>query len=252
MVDFNIEGRIALINGGSRGIGAAIARGLAEHGAVAVLSSRKQANLDAMVRAIEAAGGKAVGIACNAGRSDQIDRLFDRIQDEFGRLDILVNNAATNPYFGPVIEAPEAAYDKTFDVNCKGYFLMAQRAAKMMVRQGKGVIINISSAEGLSPEANTGVYAMTKAANIMLTKVLARELGGCGVRCNCICPGLTKTDLSRALTENPKLLKYYAGVIPMGRIGLPQEMAGLALYLASDASSYTNGAIITCDGGVSA
>lgn len=252
MTEFSLAGRIALINGGSRGIGEAIAKGFGAHGAMVVVASRKQEGVDAVAQAINDAGGKAVAIACHAGKPDQVDALFERVRSDFGRLDILVNNAATNPYFGPFVNAPEAAYDKTFEVNCKGYFLMAQRAARMMVEQGGGSIVNVASIEGLSPSPMMGVYSMTKAAVIMLTKVIAKELGGSNVRCNCICPGLTDTHFAHVLINTPEIHDHYISGAPMGRHAQPEEMVGAALYLASDAASYTTGAVLTCDGGSSA
>ena len=251
MIDFSLTGKVALINGASRGIGEAIARAYAEHGAAVVIASRRQEAVDAVARDIEAAGGKAMPVACHAGKTDQVDALFAKIKAEYGRIDVLVNNAATNPYFGPFIAAPESMYDKTFEVNCKGYFLMAQRAAQMMVDQGGGAIINIASIEGLSPSPMMGVYSMTKAAVIMLTKVIARELGGSNVRCNCICPGLTETKFAKVLIDSPEIHDHYVQRAPLGRHAQPDEIVGAAVYLASDAASYTSGAIITCDGGTS-
>lgn len=251
MTDFNLEGQVALINGGSRGIGEAIARAFAARGATVVLASRKQENVDAVAAAITAAGGRALGVACHAGKAEQVDALFARIQAECGRLDILVNNAATNPYFGPFIMATEEAFDKTFEVNCKGYFLMAQRAARMMVEQQGGAIINIASIEGLSPSPMMGIYSMTKAAVIMLTKVIARELGGSNIRCNCICPGLTETRFAQVLINTPEIHDHYIQRTPMGRHAQPDEIVGAAVFLASDAAGYVNGAVITCDGGAS-
>ena len=251
MVDFSLKGKIALINGGSRGIGEAIAKGFAQHGATVIFSSRKQEGVDAVAKSINDAGGKAVGIACHAAKSDQVDALSSRIKADFGRLDVLVNNAATNPYFGPFIQASEEAYDKTFEVNCKGYFLMAQRAAQMMVEQNGGSIINIASIEGLSPSPMMGIYSMTKAAVIMMTKVMAKELAGAKVRCNCICPGLTETKFAKVLIDTPEIYKHYVDSAPMARHAQPEEIVGAAIYFASDASSYTTGAILTCDGGSS-
>ncbi len=251
MTSFTLENKIALITGGSRGIGAAIARGFAEQGATVIIAARKQSTIEETVTAIQASGGKASGIACHTAKATEVDALFNKIGKEFGKLDILVNNAATNPYFGPFIEAEESAFDKTFEVNVKGYFLTVQYGARMMVEQGGGSIINIASIEGLSPSPMMGLYAMTKAAVIMLTKVIARELGGSRVRCNCICPGLTETRFSRVLLETPELHKHYVDKTPLGRHALPDEVVGLALYLASDASAYVTGAIIPCDGGFS-
>lgn len=246
---FDLSGKVALVSGGSRGIGKAIGQAFAEHGATVILSSRKQEGLDAAAASICAAGGTAEGVACHVGKTEQVDALFEHIKSTHGRLDVLVNNAATNPYFGPFISAPEAAYDKIFEVNCKGYFLMAQRAGAIMVEQGEGSIINIASIEGLTPSPMMGVYSMTKAAVIMLTKVIAKELGASKVRSNCICPGLTDTDFAKLLIASPEIHELYTSGAPLGRHADPEEMVGAAVYLASGAASYTTGAVITCDGG---
>lgn len=246
---FQLSGKTALINGGSRGIGEAIARAFAEAGARVILSSRKQESVDAVAESIRAAGGDAVGRACHAAKTEQVDALFDFIRPEYGRLDILVNNAATNPYFGPLLDASESVYDKTFDVNCKGYFLMAQQAGRMMTAQNNGSIINISSIEGLHPSPMMGIYSMTKAAVIMLTKALARELGGANVRSNCICPGLTETYFAKVLIDTPEIHQRFVNSAALGRHAQPDEITGAALYFASEASSCTTGAVLTCDCG---
>ncbi|HDP35740.1 MAG TPA: glucose 1-dehydrogenase [Candidatus Hydrogenedentes bacterium] len=252
MTDFGLQGKVALVTGGSRGIGASIGGAFAEHGATVILASRKQADLDATAAAITASGGKAAGMACHVGKSEEVERLFKRIKDDYGKLDVLVNNAATNPYFGPFIYAPESMYDKTFEINCKGYFLVAQQAAQLMTNQESGgSVINIASIEGLSPSPMMGVYSMTKAAVIMMTKVMAKELAGAKVRCNCICPGLTETKFAKVLIDTPEIYKHYVENAPMGRHAQPEELVGAALYFASDASSYTTGAVLTCDGGSS-
>jgi NAD(P)-dependent dehydrogenase (short-subunit alcohol dehydrogenase family) len=252
MARFDLTGKVALVTGASRGIGAEIAKGLAEHGAEVVLTSRKQEGLDAVAQEIIAAGGKAHAIACHVGKADMVDALFEQVKATCGRLDVLVNNAATNPYFGPIILATESAYDKTFEVNCKGYFLVAQRAARMMVEQGKGSIINVASIEGITPSPMMGVYSMTKAAVIMLTKALAKELGGSNVRANCIAPGLTNTRFAQVLMDTPEIYEHYTSRAPMARHAEPEEIVGAAIYLASDASSYTTGALIAIDGGTAA
>jgi NAD(P)-dependent dehydrogenase (short-subunit alcohol dehydrogenase family) len=190
-------------------------------------------------------------MACHAGKVDEIEALVAKIQAEFGRLDILVNNAATNPYFGPAIQASESVFDKTFEVNVKGFFFMAQQAARIMVEQGSGSIINVSSIEGLSPSPMMGIYSMTKASVIMLTRVLAKELGSAGVRCNCICPGLTETRFASVLIETPEIYEHYIARAPMGRHAQPEELTGAAVFLASDAASYVTGAILPVDGGTS-
>jgi NAD(P)-dependent dehydrogenase (short-subunit alcohol dehydrogenase family) len=251
MINSDLTGKTALITGASRGIGAALAKAFAQQGAKVILASRKQPDLDAVANEIQEAGGHAVGIACHMGKADQVAALFKRIQDDVGRLDVLVNNAATNPYFGPFIMAEESVFDKTFEVNVKGYFLAAREAGRMMAAQGGGSIINIASIEGLRPSPLMGIYSMTKAAVIMMTKVMARELGGAGVRCNCVCPGLTETKFARVLIDTPEIYKHYVDTAPMGRHAQPEEIVGAVLYLASDASTYTTGAVITCDGGAS-
>jgi len=249
IADFDLSGRVAVITGASRGIGEAIARGMAEHGATVVLASRTQDALDTVAHSITSAGGKALPIACHTGRPDAIEALFQRVVAETGRVDILVNNAATNPYFGPTVDATEAVFDKTFEVNVKGYFLMAQHAGRLMVKQGKGSIINVASIVGVSPAPMQGIYSMTKAAVIMMTKVLAKELGGAGVRCNAICPGLTETKFAKVLIDTKEIYDTFVQHIPAGRHAQPSELVGAALYFASDASSYTTGAILPVDGG---
>ncbi len=245
----SLEGKIAVVSGASRGIGLAIARRFSTQGATVILTSRKQAALDEAAEGIRAQGGQAVGMACHNGDSAAIAALFERVRQEFGRVDILVNNAAANPWFGPLLDAPESAFDKTFEVNCKGYWLMAQHAGRMMVRQRGGVIINIASVEGISPSPMMGLYAMTKAAAITLTKALAKELGPDGVRCNCICPGLTETHFAKTLIETPEIHAAHMARTPLGRHAQPEEMAGAALFLASDDSAFTTGAVLVCDGG---
>ncbi|MGC8737674.1 MAG: glucose 1-dehydrogenase [Candidatus Hydrogenedens sp.] len=248
----NFAGRIALITGASRGIGKAIALGLAELGAHVIITARNAKPLEETAHQINAMGGKATPITCHSARSQDIAQLFECIQNDFGKLDILVNNSATNPYFGPILEATETVFDKTFEVNCKGYFLMSQHAGKMMISQGKGVIINIASIEGLQPSPFMGIYSMTKSAVIMLTKVLARELGPAGVRCNAVCPGLTETRFASLLVDTPEIRERYVQATPLGRHAQPEEIVGAVIYLASDSASYTNGAILVCDGGKTA
>lgn len=251
-MELNLQGKVAVVTGASRGIGEAIAKALAAEGAKLVLASRKQEGLDAAAAAIKEAGGEALPIACHTGKPELIDALFAQVQDAYGRVDILVNNAATNPYFGPAIDISESLYDKTFEVNTKGYFLMAQRAARIMVDQGGGSIVNIASTAGLSPSPMQGVYAMTKAAVIMMTKVFAKELAGAGVRCNAVCPGLTETKFAKVLIDTPEIYDIFVKSTPMARHAQPSEIVGAALYLASDAASYTTGAVIACDGGQTA
>jgi len=249
VANFSLANKIAIVTGASRGIGEAIARGMAEYGATVVLASRKQEALDAVAASIAERGGKAIPIACHTGDPAAIEALFARVKSELGRVDVLVNNAATNPYFGPVVHASESVYDKTFEVNVKGYFLMAQNAARIMVEQGSGSIINVASMVGISPAPMQGVYSMTKAAVIAMTKAFAKELGGAGVRSNAICPGLTETKFAKILIETKEIYEAAIRNVPLGRHAQPSEMVGAAIYLASDASSYTTGAILVCDGG---
>jgi len=248
-VSFDLTDKVAVITGASRGIGEAIARTFVENGAKVVLASRKQEGLDKVAASIKDAGGEALPIACNTGKVDQIDQLFKKVKDAHGRVDILVNNAATNPYFGDCMNISESQFDKTFDVNVKGYFFMAARAGKMMLEQKKGVIINVASIAGLMGPPMQGVYGMTKAAVILMTKAYAKEYGPFGIRCNAICPGLTETYFSKVLIETKPIHDAALSQIPLKRHAQPDEMAGIALYLASDASSFTTGAIFVVDGG---
>ena len=249
IADFSLTGKIAIVTGASRGIGEAIARGLAEQGATVVIASRKQEGLDAVAASIQAAGGRAIPVACHTGKPTDIEALFAKVQSECGRVDILVNNAATNPYFGPIIHASESVFDKTFEVNVKGYFLMAQHAARIMLAQGAGSIINIASIAAISPSLMQGVYAMSKAAVVSMTQSFAKELGPAGVRSNAICPGLTDTKFAKVLIDTKEIHDLFVKDVPLGRHAQPEEMVGAAIYLASDASRYTNGAVIVCDGG---
>ncbi|MFO8058658.1 MAG: SDR family oxidoreductase [bacterium] len=251
-VDFSLEGKVALITGGSRGIGESIARAYADYGAKVVISSRKAEALEGVASSIKEAGGEAMSVACHTGKLDQVDALYEKIMDTYGRIDVLVNNAATNPYFGDVLNIDESLFDKTFEVNTKGYFFVAQRAAKLMTQQGKGSIVNVASVAGVSPSPMQGVYGMTKAAVICMTKAYAKELGSFGVRTNAICPGLTETKFSKVLIETEAIYQAALQTIPMNRHAAPDEMAGIALYLASEASSFTNGAVMVVDGGSTA
>lgn len=256
--DFRLTDKVAIVTGASRGIGEAIARAFAAHGATVVVASRSQEALDAVAGSINedsittAAGGRALAIACHAGKPDALEALFARVEDELGHLDVLVNNAATNPFFGAAIEAPEWAFDKTVEVNLKGYFLACQLAARRMVGRGSGSIINIASILGIKPAPMQVIYAMTKAGVISLTKGLAQELGAKGVRVNAIAPGLIETQFASALIENESMHRAHLRATPLGRHGQPDEIVGAALYLASEASSFTTGAVLVCDGGFTA
>jgi len=248
-VNFNLDGKVAIVTGASRGIGESIAKTLAENGAKLVLCSRKQESLDAVASSINDAGGEALAVACHTGKMDMIDALYEKVMDTHGRVDILVNNAATNPFFGSVLHIPESAFDKTFEVNTKGYFFMAQKAGQIMSDQGSGSIVNIASVAGLKGPVMQTVYGMTKAAVILMTKGFAAELGSSGVRCNAICPGLTETHFASVLINTEEIYNAALEQIPMKRHAQPIEIAGAALYLASDASSFTTGSIMVIDGG---
>jgi NAD(P)-dependent dehydrogenase (short-subunit alcohol dehydrogenase family) len=250
--NFQLTERVAIVTGASRGLGSAIAEGLAEQGARVVLSSRKQEDLDReAARLNERFPGSAVAIAAHAGRQDDLRRLVDGSLERFGRVDILINNAGTNPYFGPLIDADPAAWDKTFEVNLRGYFLLTQLVYRAWMEQHGGAVVNIASTGGLRPSVGLGVYDVTKAGVIMLTRQLARELGG-RVRVNCIAPGLFKTRFAEALWANEAVLERVTQSNPFGRIGNPEEIAGAAVFLVSDASSYVNGQVLVIDGGTSA
>ena len=249
MTNFSLEGKIALITGASRGIGEAIALCLAEQGAECILASRKAEALAEVVEKIKSAGGKAVARAANTGDLSQVADLFAFVRDTYGKLDILVNNAATNPYFGNMAEAPEWAWDKTLAVNLKGPFFAIQEAARLMEAAGGGAIVNVASINGVRPAPLQGIYSITKAALIAMTKGYAKELAAKNIRVNALLPGLTKTDFSKALFEMEEIHNYVIEQIPMRRHAEPQEMAGAVLYLVSDAASFTTGICLACDGG---
>lgn len=246
---FDLEGKVALVSGASRGIGEAIAKLLAQQGAHVIVSSRKLEGCQAVADAIIAEGGKATAIACHIGEMEHITQAFSRIRQDFGRLDILVNNAATNPQFCNVLDTDPGAFQKTVDVNIRGYFFMSVEAGKLMREHQGGSIINVASINGVSPGEFQGVYSMTKAAVINMTKVFAKECAPFGIRCNALLPGLTDTRFASALVKNDAILNAALQHIPLKRVAAPEEMAGAVLYLASDASSYTTGVSLNVDGG---
>jgi NAD(P)-dependent dehydrogenase (short-subunit alcohol dehydrogenase family) len=247
---FSLTDRHALITGGTRGIGLAIAQTFAAAGAKVTVCSRKEASVFAAVASIRSNGGAAHGVAADVGRVDDIASLADNAESHFGRVDILVNNAATNPHFGPILEIAESDWDRTMAINLKGPFLLSQRLGRKMSEAGKGTIVNIASTAGLQAAPKMGAYSISKAALVMLTKVLAREWGRFGVRVNCICPGLVQTDLSESLWRDEARRDAILAAKALKRIGQPNEIAGAALYLASDASSFTTGAVLQVDGGM--
>ncbi|WP_457551583.1 SDR family oxidoreductase [Desulfobacula sp.] len=249
MKEFNLEGKVAVITGASRGIGLAIAQKLAQCGAQCILVSRKAENLEAAAEGIRENGNKAEAMACHTGYSDQIKALYEKIMEKYGAVDILVNNAATNPHFGEMITADENIWDKTLDVNLKGPFFMIKYAVPLMSGK-KGAIVNVSSVNALKPGLFQGVYSATKAALLNMTKTLARELAPKGIRVNALLPGLTDTQFASAIISSEEICKYAVDQIPMARYAQPEEMAGAVLYLVSDAASFTTGTSITCDGGM--
>jgi NAD(P)-dependent dehydrogenase (short-subunit alcohol dehydrogenase family) len=247
---FSLAGRTALVTGASRGIGEAIAKTLAEHGARVILTARRVEGLKRVAEEIEAEGGTAAALACHLGEMDQIVQLFAQVRTTYGKLDILVNNAGTNPFFGDILSADEKAWDKTVDVNLKGYFFMSQEAAKIMKDHGGGVIVNVASVNGVRPATFQGIYSITKAGIISMTKSFAKELAPFHIRVNAVLPGLTDTKFSALMIQSPEIMKIILPLIPLNRAAQPEEMAGLVLYLVSDAASYTTGACIPVDGGM--
>jgi NAD(P)-dependent dehydrogenase (short-subunit alcohol dehydrogenase family) len=249
MVSFSLKNKIALITGASRGIGEAIALTLAEYGACCILVSRKLESLQAVREKIEQKGGRAEAIACNTGDLNRIEDLFEKIKNSFRRLDILINNAATSPYFGNMLDADESVWDKTNEVNLKGPFFITQHATRLIEKSGGGAIVNVASINGVRPIPMQGIYSITKAALISMTKAFAKELAPKNIRVNALLPGLTETHFAEALIKNESIYKTAIQQIPLGRHAQPSEMAGAVLYLVSDAASYTTGACIVCDGG---
>ncbi|MGB0838549.1 MAG: glucose 1-dehydrogenase [Chitinophagales bacterium] len=246
---FNLEGKVAIITGASKGIGESIARGLAEFGAKVVISSRKQDAVDAVAADFQKAGFDAVGIACHVGHENQCQNLVQKTVDKYGRVDILVNNAATNPFYGALSKSQGDLFDKVMNVNVKAPMILANLCYPIMKKNGGGSVINIASVEGLKPSVGLGLYSISKSAIIMLTKSQAKEWGRVGIRSNAICPGLIQTKFSAALWKNEELLAAMEQNLPAGRMAQPDEMAGLAVYLASDAAGYTTGGVYTSDGG---
>jgi NAD(P)-dependent dehydrogenase (short-subunit alcohol dehydrogenase family) len=247
---FDLTGKIALVTGASRGIGESIARALAANGAHVIVSSRKVEDCEKVAASIREAGGKAEARACHVGDMDQIHAIVRDIGAAHGRLDILVNNAATNPYFGPTLDTDLAAFQKTVDVNVRGYFFMTQQAAKLMIKGGSGgAIVNVASIAGIVPGAMMGVYSITKAAVISMTKAFAQELGAKNIRVNALCPGLTATKFAGALVKNDQIRNAATARIALHRVAQPDEMAGAVLYLVSPAASYTTGLAMIVDGG---
>lgn len=250
MTDFLLEGKVALITGASRGIGLAIARAYAAAGARVVLSSRKQEGLDAAAASIREQGGTALPVAAHTGDRTAVQALVDRVVTEWGGIDIIVNNAATNPHFGPLLTAEESQWDKILDVNVKGYTRVVKACVPFMKARGGGKVINMSSVAGKEPQPMMGVYSVSKAAVLMLTKVLAAELAADNIQVNAIAPGFVKTSFSRVLWQSEEISATLLKAIPQGDMAEPEQVAGMALYLASSASDYVTGATFVVDGGL--
>jgi NAD(P)-dependent dehydrogenase (short-subunit alcohol dehydrogenase family) len=246
---FSLKDKVALVTGASRGIGESIAKLLASAGAHVIVSSRKIDGCQVVADEIIKAGGSAEAIACHIGEMDQIENCFKQIEEKHGKLDILVNNAAANPYFGHILDTDLSAFQKTTDVNIRGYFFMSVTAGKIMKKNGGGNIINVASVNGIIPGDFQGIYSITKSSVIAMTKAFAKECAPQGIRVNALLPGLTDTKFASALTTNDAIMKQALMHIPMKRAAMPEEMAGTVLYLASEASSYTTGACINVDGG---
>ena len=245
---FDLDGKVAIVTGASKGIGKSIAQGLAENGARVVVSSRKQEAVDAVAAEFRDAGLQATGIHCHVGDAQERKALVEKTLAAYGQIDILVNNAAINPYYGPLEGSEEAVFDKIMAINVKAPWMLSNEVFPHMKNRG-GSIINISSVEGIRPGFGLGLYSATKAALIMLTKNQAKEWGRHGVRANVICPGLVRTKFSQGLWADENLVARFTKALPLGRIAHPDEMAGVVMLLASDAGSYMTGGVYTADGG---
>ncbi len=244
--DINLNDRVIVITGASRGIGESIALACARAGGAVALAARKTEPLEAAAAAIRDAGGRAVAIPCHTGHADEVAALFDQTVTEFGKVDGLVNNAATNPYFGPTLGVTDSAFDKIFEVNVKGYLYTSRELA---ARAKSGAIVNIASYAGMKASPLLGVYGMSKAAVISMTRTLAVELGAGGIRVNAVAPGLIETRFSAALLESEEIRRRMLGDSPIPRPGRPEEIAGAVVYLLSDAAAYVTGQTLVIDGG---
>jgi NAD(P)-dependent dehydrogenase (short-subunit alcohol dehydrogenase family) len=248
----HLEGKVAVVTGGSRGIGEAIARAFAAHGARVVVASRRQDGVDAAAARIRETGGEAHGVAFHAGDLDAPAKLVAVAVEKYGKIDVLVNNAATNPHFGPLLTVERGMWEKTFEVNLRGYFELARAVANHIIeRGGSGSIVNVASVVALAGAPLQGVYAMTKAAVVSMTQTLAVELAPSGIRVNALLPGLVETKFAAAILNNEDIVTRVVERTPMRRHARPEEMAAPALFLASDAASFVTGHLLIADGGLS-
>jgi len=246
---FDLDGKVALVAGGSRGIGEAIARILADYGAHVIVTSRKLDGCQAVADAIVSGGGKAEALVCHIGDLAQIEQAFKYVDETHGRIDILINNGVANPYYGHVLDTPVSAFEKTLEVNLRGYFYMSVAAARRMRDHGGGAIVNVASANGITPGDKQAVYSITKAGILNMTRAFANECGEFNIRVNALIPGVTKTRFAQALHDDESFLAPARARTPLKRSAEPSEMAGAVLYLVSDAASYTTGSFVTVDGG---
>jgi NAD(P)-dependent dehydrogenase (short-subunit alcohol dehydrogenase family) len=247
---FDLTDKVAIITGGSRGIGRELALAFTEAGAKVVLASRKQEGVDSVAAEINERGGTSLPIAAHVGHEEDLDSLVETCVEAFGGVDILVNNAATNPHFGPVFTATAAQFDKIIEVNLRGAFLLCKRVIPLMQGKGRGKIINIASVAGMRPQGALGLYGVSKAGLIMLTQVLAQELGPSNITVNAIAPGVIKTRFSRPLWQTPSIADTIQSRAPLGRFGEVDDVVGAALFLASPMSDYVTGAVLVIDGGL--
>ncbi|MEA2603335.1 MAG: hypothetical protein QOF89_4327 [Acidobacteriota bacterium] len=245
----DLAGKVVVVTGASRGIGEAIATAFAAAGARLVLASRKAEGLEPVAGQIRAQGGEALAVPCHTGRAADVEALAAQAMKVYGGVDVLVNNAATNPHFGPLLQATESHWDKTFEVNVKGYVHAIRACLPLMRERGGGAIVNVASVAGLVPHGGLGVYGVSKAAVIMLTRTLAMELAPENVRVNAIAPGLIQTRFSEALWTSPEARERALRAIPQRRLGQPEDLVGAVLYLASAAARFTTGAVLVIDGG---
>lgn len=245
---FSLSGKVALVTGGSRGIGKAIAIGLAKFGADVAVTSRKLPDLEEVATEIRGLGRRSMAVATHVGRMDEINNLVPKVKDKLGRIDILVNNAATNPTMDQAIDIEERAWDSIMNLNLKGLFFLSQAVARLMKEQGEGKIINVASVAGITPDI-LPVYSISKAGVIMATKVMAQQWAQHNIRVNALAPGLTRTRFSEALWSNPAVLQAATERTPLQRVAEPDEMVGAVIFLASDASSYVTGHVLVVDGG---